>query len=74
MLRPSDCGWSADGRHALIRSVAVHPSKRSLGRGSELARFALARASEEGATHAWLFSRTGQLDREIAWSRPIGPS
>ena len=73
-----------------------------------MARFALARASEEGATHAWLFSRrsgpfwqglqfvradryelatvladshqvrlfrrTGQLDREIAWSRPIGPS
>ena len=96
---------SADGRHALIRSVAVKPSARSRGRGSALARFALERALGEGAMTAWLFSRrsgpfwlslgfepasrdelaevladthqvrmfqeTGQLAREIAWSRPL---
>src|SRR5690349_16529418 len=48
---------STDGRHALIRSVAVRPTARSRGRGSELARFALERAAAEGATTAWLFSR-----------------
>lgn len=48
---------SADGRHALIRSVAVSPSRRSLGRGGALARFTLDRAAAEGATTAWLFSR-----------------
>lgn len=48
---------SSDGRHALIRSVAVITSHRSRGRGSELAKFALERATEEGATKAWLFSR-----------------
>lgn len=96
---------SADGRHALIRSVAVSPSQRARGRGRELARFALERAVAEGATTAWLFSRrsgpfwqrlgfelasrdeltealadthqvrlfrqTGQLGREVAWSRPL---
>lgn len=48
---------SADGRHALIRSVAVSPAHRSRGRGSALARFALEAAAEEGARNAWLFSR-----------------
>ena len=96
---------SGDGRHALIRSVAVGSAQRSRGRGSALARFALDRAAEEGASTAWLFSRrsgpfwqslgfapadrdaladvlagthqvrlfreTGQLGREVAWSRPI---
>ncbi|MER5479304.1 GNAT family N-acetyltransferase [Streptomyces sp. NPDC002734] len=96
---------SADGRHALIRSVAVSPAARRSGHGSELARFALARAVEEGAEHAWLFSRrsgpfwrklgfvpadrdalaaaladteqvrlftrTGQLAREVAWTLPL---
>ncbi|MGN6127866.1 MAG: GNAT family N-acetyltransferase [Humibacter sp.] len=96
---------SADGKHALIRSVAVSPLQRSRGRGSELARFALDRAADEGAATAWLFSRrsgpfwqslgfepadrdelaraladthqvrlfleTGQLSREVAWSRPL---
>jgi len=96
---------SADGRHALIRSVAVSPSHRSRGHGSALARFALVRAAAEGATTAWLFSRrsgpfwqslgfesadrdelvhaladthqvrlfrqTGQLGREVAWSRSL---
>ena len=96
---------SADGQHALIRSVAVSPSRRSLGMGSALARFAFERAIAEGARTAWLFSRrsgpfwqtlgfepanrdelaevfadthqvrmfrqTGQLAREVAWSRPL---
>lgn len=48
---------SPDGLHALIRSVAAAPSARARGRGSGLARFALARAAEEGAERAWLFSR-----------------
>jgi N-acetylglutamate synthase-like GNAT family acetyltransferase len=99
---------SADGQHALIRSVAVSPSQRSRGRGGALARFALDRAADDGATRAWLFSRrsgpfwqslefvpadrdelaraladthqvrlfqrTGQLEREIAWSRPLSLS
>lgn len=96
---------SADRGHALIRSVAVAPTRRSTGRGVGLARFALERAAEEGASTAWLFSRrsgafwrklgfvpadrdelanvlhetyqvrlfrdSGQLDREVAWSRPL---
>lgn len=96
---------SADGGHALIRSVAVHPDGRAAGTGTALARFALARAAEAGASTAWLFSRrsgpfwqklgfapadreelaaaladthqvrlfraSGQLDREVAWSRPL---
>ena len=48
---------SEDGKHALIRSVAVHPEERSGGRGSVLARFALDRAEAEGVERAWLFSR-----------------
>lgn len=98
---------SGDGRHALIRSVAVSATDRSRGRGSALARFALERATEEGAITAWLFSRrsgpfwqslgfqsadrdalaaaladthqvrlfrrTGQLGREVAWSRSLDP-
>ncbi len=48
---------SGDGRHALIRSVAVGPTRRSRGRGTALARFALERAVAEGARRAWLFSR-----------------
>lgn len=48
---------SRDGSHALIRSVAISPSRRARGRGSALAGFALERAAEEGVTRAWLFSR-----------------
>lgn len=48
---------SGDGRHALIRSVAVSPMQRSRARGSALARYALERAVEGGAMRAWLFSR-----------------
>jgi N-acetylglutamate synthase-like GNAT family acetyltransferase len=94
---------SDDNEHVLIRSVAVDPALRGLGMGLQLARFALDRAAESGATRAWLFSRrsgpfwqkvgfdsadrnelaialksthqvrlfseTGQLQREVAWSR-----
>lgn len=96
---------SADGHHVLIRSVAVSSTRRSRGRGTVLARFAIDRAAKEAATTAWLFSRrsgpfwhglgfrpadrdelaaaladthqvrlfrqTGQLGREVAWSRPL---
>ena len=96
---------SADGRHALIRSVAVAPGRRGEGLGLRLARYALVHAEREGAGRAWLFSRrsgpfwqrlgfeaadraalarvlagthqvelfrqTGQLDREVAWSRSL---
>ncbi|WP_371740397.1 GNAT family N-acetyltransferase [Frigoribacterium sp. VKM Ac-2860] len=96
---------SADGEHALIRSVAVAPAARTRGAGSRLARHALADAAAHGARHAWLFSRrsgpfwqqlgfapadrdalaaalpdthqvqlfraSGQLAREVAWSRPL---
>lgn len=97
---------SGDGRHALIRSVAVVSSSRTRGRGTALAKFALDRATDEGATTAWLFSRrsggfwqslgfvgadrselarvlaethqvrafvaTGQITREVAWTRVLG--
>ncbi|KTR52466.1 acetyltransferase [Curtobacterium oceanosedimentum] len=94
-----------DGRHALLRSVAVGPALRGSGRGAALARFAMAEAAAGGARRVWLFSRrsgpfwqglgfvpadraelatvlagttqvelfrtTGQLGREVAWSRPL---
>lgn len=97
---------SEDGRHALIRSVAVAPDHRRAGAGSRLARHALAEATIAGATQARLFSRrsgpfwqklgfesadryalaaampdahqvrlftrTGQLDGEVAWTRSLG--
>lgn len=99
---------SDDGVHVLVRSVAVAPDRRAGGHGTRLARFALDRAAESGATTAWLFSRrsgpfwqglgfvpadladlagalattqqvqlfarTGQLDVERAWSRPLVPA
>ncbi|MDB6427545.1 GNAT family N-acetyltransferase [Curtobacterium sp. 20TX0008] len=46
-----------DGRHALLRSVAVGPALRGSGRGAALARFAMAEATAGGARRAWLFSR-----------------
>lgn len=48
---------SADGKHALIRSVAVAPEHRTAGAGSRLARYAVEQARVAGAGHAWLFSR-----------------
>ncbi|MFJ7751062.1 GNAT family N-acetyltransferase [Arthrobacter sp. NPDC097144] len=96
---------SEDGKHALIRSVAVDQALRGAGIGLELAQFAMDRAVEAGAKQAWLFSRrsgpfwqkagfmpadtnelaaalasthqvrlftqTGQLGREVAWSRQL---
>jgi N-acetylglutamate synthase-like GNAT family acetyltransferase len=96
---------SDDRAHALVRSVAVHPSIRSTGNGLRLATFALEHAAALGARRAWLFSRrsgpfwqrlgfsaadsdelasclsnthqvtlfrsTGQLEREVAWSREL---
>jgi N-acetylglutamate synthase-like GNAT family acetyltransferase len=96
---------STDGRHALLRSVAVGPAFRGSGTGTRLARFALDAAAAAGADRAWLFSRrsgpfwqglgfapadrselavllagttqvslfraTGQLAREVAWSRAL---
>lgn len=35
----------------------MDPALRGLGKGLELARFALDRAAESGAARAWLFSR-----------------
>ena len=48
---------SADGRHALIRSVAVASDRRTTGSGSRLARFAMDAARQAGVERAWLFSR-----------------
>jgi N-acetylglutamate synthase-like GNAT family acetyltransferase len=48
---------SLDGRHALIRSVAVAAGHRTAGAGSRLARFALDQARDAGVERAWLFSR-----------------
>jgi N-acetylglutamate synthase-like GNAT family acetyltransferase len=50
-------GFELEGSDALLRSVAVASTLRGTGRGTELARFALDRAGELGATRAWLFSR-----------------
>jgi N-acetylglutamate synthase-like GNAT family acetyltransferase len=50
-------GIELNGQDVLLRSVAVHPSLRGAGRGTELARFALERAESLGARRAWLFSR-----------------
>ncbi|REK74035.1 GNAT family N-acetyltransferase [Aeromicrobium endophyticum] len=96
---------SADGEHALIRSVAVAPGRRAVGAGTRLAQLALDEARAAGVRRAWLFSRrsgpfwqklgftsadrdelaaalpdahqvvlfrqTGQLEREVAWSRAL---
>jgi N-acetylglutamate synthase-like GNAT family acetyltransferase len=50
-------GIELDGADVLLRSIAVHPSRRGSGRGTQLAQFALTRAAQLGATRAWLFSR-----------------
>jgi N-acetylglutamate synthase-like GNAT family acetyltransferase len=60
---------SADHRHALVRSVAVDPSGRTAGKGSDLARFALDHAAQEGASTAWLFSRrSGPFWQKLGFS------
>jgi N-acetylglutamate synthase-like GNAT family acetyltransferase len=50
-------GFELSGTDALLRSVAVHPSFRGTGRGTELALFALNEMASLGATRVWLFSR-----------------
>jgi N-acetylglutamate synthase-like GNAT family acetyltransferase len=61
-------GFELSGSHALIRSVAVAPSLRGKGLGSQLAAFALDRALEVGAERAWLFSRrSGPFWRKLGF-------
>ena len=96
---------SDDGRHVLIRSVAVDATARRAGMGTVAAQHAIDHARAAAATRAWLFSRrsgpfwqklgfepadrdemasslasthqvqlfveSGQLQREVAWSRPL---
>lgn len=67
----------SDGRHVLLRSVAVGPALRGSGTGTALAGFAPADREElvtvlAGTTQVELFRASGQLGREVAWSRPLG--
>jgi len=63
-------GFELLGTHALIRSVAVHPSLRTTRLGTQLAHFALEKAAEEGATMAWLFSRrSGEFWQRLGFER-----
>ena len=50
-------GFELADDNALIRSVAVSPSLRGTGRGTELAQFALDQTASLGAKRAWLMSR-----------------
>jgi N-acetylglutamate synthase-like GNAT family acetyltransferase len=50
-------GFELRGRDALLRCLAVHPTLRGAGRGTELARFALEQADSLGARRAWVISR-----------------
>jgi N-acetylglutamate synthase-like GNAT family acetyltransferase len=50
-------GFELRGEDALLRCLAVHPSLRGAGRGTELARFALDQAGSLGARRAWVLSR-----------------
>jgi len=63
---------SASGGDALIRSVAVDPTRRGHGLGLDLARFALDRVSEAGARRAWLFSRRSGPFRQRLGFEPAG--
>jgi N-acetylglutamate synthase-like GNAT family acetyltransferase len=50
-------GFELRGQDALLRCLAVHPSLRGAGRGTELARFAIEQAEALGAQRAWVLSR-----------------
>lgn len=50
-------GFELRGQNALLRCLAVYPSLRGAGRGTELARFALEQAESLGARRAWVLSR-----------------
>lgn len=59
---------SADGEHALVRSVAVASSLRADGAGTRLATHALAEAAAAGAERAWLFSlRSGPFWQKLGF-------
>ncbi|NQX29384.1 GNAT family N-acetyltransferase [Microbacteriaceae bacterium VKM Ac-2854] len=61
---------SADGRAALIRSVAVDPAFRRSGQGTALAVWALREAAARGAREAWLFSRrSGPFWQKLGFKR-----
>ncbi len=65
-------GFEAHGEHALVRSIVVLPGHRGRGLVWQIVPRVLARASEAGATHAWLltegakavFSRLGFSEAE----------
>jgi len=60
---------SGDGRHVLVRSVAVRPDSRHTGLGGRLAEYAVRRAAERGAERAWLFSRrSGPFWRKLGFT------
>lgn len=60
---------NAAGTDALIRSVAVDPTRREAGAGTRLARFAMDAARDAGARRAWLFSRrSGPFWQKLGFS------
>jgi N-acetylglutamate synthase-like GNAT family acetyltransferase len=61
-------GFELDGQDALLRGIAVHPALLETGRRTELARFALDRATSIGATRAWLLGRrAGSLWQDLGF-------
>ena len=61
-------GFELDGQDALLRGIAVHSSLAETGRRTELARFALDRATSIGATRAWLLGRrAGSLWQDLGF-------
>lgn len=61
---------SADGGHALVRSTAVRQDRRGRGEGLAVAEFAVRRARDAGARHAWLFSRrSGPFWQRLGFER-----
>lgn len=61
---------SADGEHALVRSTAVRQDRRGRGEGLAVADFAVGRARDAGARHAWLFSRrSGPFWQRLGFER-----
>lgn len=62
-------GFEIVDDNALIRSVAVVPTLRGTGRGTELAQFALERAATAGANRAWLMKSALRPVLAEAWIR-----
>lgn len=64
---------SADGKHALIRSVAVASGRRTSGAGTRLARFAMERARIAGRPKSGCFHAVpGRFGRSSALSALTG--